>query len=40
MTDFGPKFKKIQKNPNSVEITEYHVLDFFNVFKKLFGKIV
>jgi hypothetical protein len=23
MTDFSPKFKKIQKNPNLVEITEY-----------------
>jgi hypothetical protein len=26
MTDFSPKFQKIQKNPNWVEITEYHVL--------------
>jgi hypothetical protein len=26
MTDFSPKFKKIQKNPNWVDITEYHVL--------------
>jgi hypothetical protein len=26
MTDFSPKLKKIQKNPNCVEITEYHVL--------------
>jgi hypothetical protein len=28
LTDFSPKFQKIQKNPNWVDLTEYHVLGF------------
>jgi hypothetical protein len=35
MTDFSPKFQKIQKNPNWVEITEYHVLGLIKQIKQI-----